>query len=320
MSANRRIPERIIFLLSGMLLLWFSCTRDFVVPDLENKTVTVIAPPDSFITTTVTLTFWWDEIRDAEKYNIQIVSPSFSSVQYLLVDSNLATNKFTYTLNPGTYGWRIKGFNSASSTAYTTYFLTIDSTSDLSSQVIVLASPANNYTTKNMNITFRWNTLYNASDYRFEIATPDFNGTQVISPVITTADSAQHTFTSEGNYEWRVRGENTSSVTPYTVYSLDIDTARPNAPVLVSPANNTILTDSVVTFYWDRGTVSGSAIQDTLFVYSDSLMATVAIEAYTSNTSFSDTLSAGKYFWRVRSVDAAGNISPYSNLNKVTIQ
>ena len=91
-------------------------------------------------------------------------------------------------------------------------------------------------------------------------------------------------------------------------------------PVLVSPNNNDILPDTTNTLYWDRGTITGSTIKDSLFIYSDTSMVNLVRGIYTANTSYSDSLGVSDYYWRVLSIDAAGNRSAYSPLRKFTIQ
>ena len=54
-----------------------SCT-DFVEKDISKKTVAILAPPDGYVTYSVTLTFWWQEIDGAENYSLQVVRPDFS--------------------------------------------------------------------------------------------------------------------------------------------------------------------------------------------------------------------------------------------------
>ena len=309
----------IICMLVAASMLW-ACKPDFIELDLSKSAVTLISPTDNLQTSTLTHTFWWYEVEGAMGYELQVVSPSFTSPATLVLDSTTISDQYTLALSPGEYEWQVRAYNASSTTAFTTYALTIDSTTNIAAQVMVLTAPANNLVANEMSMTFRWDTLYNADDYRFELATPDFNGTQVISPLTITGDSTVHVFTAEGTYEWRVRGQNQFSSTAYTTHALEIDTTRPNTPVLVAPANNALYPDTSNTLFWDRGVVTGSTIMDSLYIYADTNMTTLVQGVYTSNTSYTDSLGPGAFYWRVISIDAANNRSDYSALRKFTIQ
>jgi len=194
-----------IWFLCVTCILIYTCKPDFIEIDLSDKQVVLLSPSDNYQTSTLTQTFWWEYTEGALGYELQIVSPSFANTTQLILNISTDSTRFDYTLNPGSYEWRVRAYNGSSTTAYTTYSIKIDSTGSVSSQVLVLISPVDNIITNQMSHTFKWDTLYNADDYRFEIASPDFNGT-VVKTEISTGDSATYTFTSEGQYEWRVRG------------------------------------------------------------------------------------------------------------------
>ena len=302
------------------MLCLIGCKPDFIELDLSKNSVKVLSPPDNHNTSVMAVKFWWEKMEGANGYRLQLASPGFDNIQEYLLDTSLTDNSFLYSLEPGNYQWQLNAFNGSSASLSVTYSLSIDSSIDLSLQTIALTSPVNNSVTSNMNITFKWSTLYNADDYTLEVASPDFNGPPSITPVVTINDSSAQIFTQEGQYQWRVKGQNNTSNTPYTTYSFEIDTTAPNTPLLISPIANAVLTDSTISFFWDRGIVTGSSIFDSLYVYSDSLMTSLMIRTGTSSTSYMDTLSNGSYFWRVSSWDAADNYSGYSVLNKFTIQ
>lgn len=306
-----------------LLTLIYTCKLDFVAIDLTDQLPVLLAPQNGYQTSTLTHTFWWEELEGASGYEIQIVSPSFSNIQALVLDSNTTDNVYTFTLSPGSYEWRLRAYNGNSTTAYVAWALTIDNSPDISTQVMVLNSPVNNLATNQLAMNFYWQTIPNADDYRFELYTPDFNGTEVIPAEITINDSTSHLFTAEGDYAWRVRGQNDLSNTPYTTYTFEIDTAAPNIPDLSLPlANDTVPGSSSIDFSWDRGAVTGSSITDSLLIYSDTTFTNLIKGYSTTNTSLNDSITAGAgdYFWGVRSFDAAGNKSDYSLFRKIIIQ
>ena len=68
-----RISSFGIILTTLLAIKWMSCTRDIVEINLEGKYVAVIAPQENYVTTTLTHTFWWEELEGATGYELQIV-------------------------------------------------------------------------------------------------------------------------------------------------------------------------------------------------------------------------------------------------------
>lgn len=301
-------------------LLFVASCKDVFETDLENKQVSILAPSDSLVTTVATQTFWWEEVEGALEYNIQIVTPSFSAVQYLVLDSFTLDNTYTLTLTPGAYQWRVKALNGSSETEYTTYTLVVDTTSDLTSQIVVLQTPSDDVYLNTTSQTFTWNSLYSATEYKIQLASPDFSSTSNISlDTNIENNSLTYSVSEEGAYEWRVMAINTTSQSPFSSARwFYIDLTSPVAPTLLLPsANDTV--SNPFTLYWDHSADSGSPLTDTLYLYRDSLIDQEYKMAKLS-TNHSDSLGIGDYYWRVRSVDKAGNIGVYSELRKFIVE
>jgi hypothetical protein len=312
---NKTFVFIVFFICAGFLL---SC-EDIFEKNLKKENVEILAPTNGLESDISTITFWWNEVDGALGYSLQVVSPTFSSVSKLILDTNISKNKFTYSLIPGSYQWRVRAYNNSSETDYVTYSLTIDSTADITQQTIILVSPSDKDTTNQMSFTFRWDTIYNADDYRFEIWIPDFSGTNFLS-VTLEADNFNYTLV-EGAYEWGVRGQNSTTNTQYSKRTIYVDTTNPNTPALLTPTSNDTISDSLsLDFSWSRGTVTGSSIKDSLYIYTDQTMAIIKRQKYLNSTTYTDSLGIGNYWWRIRSIDAAGNYSSYSVLRKFTVQ
>jgi len=285
----------------------FAC-QDVIEMDISKRTVKLLSPAANIHTTTYTNTFWWEQTEGALEYQLQIAKPSFASIQQFILDTTIENNQFVYTLATGTYEWRIRALNGSSQTNYVSRILYVDSTSSLSGQTLVLASPVNNYITNITTNTFKWDALTGADDYRFQV------GTTV--DVVITADSFTYTL-GEGIYTWQVRGQNTSSNTLYSSRSITIDLTAPGSPTLISPLNGATqaITDTLV---WNR---DATAIGDSLYIYPDSLISAPVYNGYTTGTTYIFTgTSTQDYFWRVKSKDTAGNWSGFSVLRKFWVQ
>ncbi|MBI5541223.1 MAG: hypothetical protein HY951_14250 [Bacteroidia bacterium] len=304
-------------------VIFITSCKDIIEEDLTGKTITIISPTNNLQTTTLSQTFMWEEVLGATSYNLQIVDSSFLAINHMVADTNVKTNKFTFTLYPGTFQWRVKAINGNSETVYTTYSIKIDSTANLSGQQMVLISPTNSLATNQTTLQFKWYELYNATDYRFEIRTPDWNGSLAFNPQIVSGDYINITL-AEGSYVWGVQAQNGTSTSLFSTRALIVDITQPNTPTLTYPAtnatiNDSILTTSLLTFRWTRGANSGSTLKDSLFLSTDSVFSASGsvFKVLVTDTTYTYTMqTADTYFWRIKPIDAAGNIGTMSSWKK----
>lgn len=295
-----------------------SCTEVFV-DDIEDETVILISPQDSLVTYNNQHLFKWSEIEGAEKYNLQIAKPKFDSLEQLFLDTNLSATQYTFSLNPGKYQWAVKAYNSGYETEYSVYTLQVDSANDFSYLTIELTSPINNYATADTAIRLRWNNLSGADNYYYEICTPDWESEDAVLSGYTQNNYIDVVL-PPNNYDWGILAMDNFSQTetPYSVRSFIIDTLRPDYPLPSAPANkDTVnvndLPNSLVTFKWLRRSVLGSATKDSICIFSDSTLTQPVTQELTADTSFLYSFgSPGVYYWYVRSIDAAGNISNFN--------
>jgi hypothetical protein len=308
---------RITALLSLLALtaLASSCEHDFIEDDLSGISVSVIAPADNDTVQVASPLFWWHEIDGARSYRLQIVYPDFNAPQQLLYDSAIAGDRFNPALSPGyTYYWRIRPENGSSEGEWVTRRLTVDSTISLSTQNVVITTPAaNGYASASSSVAFSWNVLGAADYYRIEI----INTVTTATVVSTTLSTNTYLYTlAQGAYEFRVRAENASSFTAWSLRTFSVDQTAPVTPTLVAPADNSFYPSppSTLTFDWTSGT---DANIDSLFVSTDSTFTggnvlVLALSSAQGGYNWTGALSGTVYFWKVRSVDAAGNTSNYS--------
>ena len=309
----------IIILLMSLYLI--SC-KDIFEDDLSNLNVTLIAPADSVTIANPDITFLWDEVSGANQYQIQIVKPDFVQIQEVVVDSTISECKFTYTLIPGAYEWRVKALNTSSETQYAFGAFLVDTSVIITGQNVNLLSPGDNNALNNISIDFLWSELSNANDYRFEIRRNSWNGVTVYGPEITTDNNITVNL-NEGTYVWGVQAQNDYSSTTFSVWTLTIDTTKPLPPVVIYPLNNNTVYDSTlvsstITFSWNRVTDIGSSRSDSIIISTDSLLRYGRlVETVAVNSSYSFQLqNAGTYYWRLRPLDAAGNAGTPTNILK----
>jgi hypothetical protein len=304
------MKKQMLFIILSALAL--AGCRDLIETDLSKEHVFIVAPANNTTSSAYTQQFIWDEVEGADHYQLQLVKPDFSSIQQYVLDTNVRTTKFTYTLQPGTYQWRVRAVNGSSETDFTLSNLVIDSTLDLSGQLPVLISPADNYSSSVFSQSFSWQTMPNATNYIFQV----LSSGSIIHTESTTGLSASYTFAVEGAYQWRVFAQNATSGSGYSSRSITIDNSSPSAPVLLTPtANDTI--SNPVSLTWNSDL---SSVTDSIYIYADTNLTVLTIADISSTQSYTFSGTLGEdYFWRVRSKDAAGNWGPYSLRRKFIV-
>lgn len=311
---NMKKTALIIILLTG-IILW-ACKKDFIVEDISNKTITVNSPANNLATTTNLITFWWEAVDGAEKYNLQVVKPSFASATSLILDTSISVTRFNLSLQPGSYQWRIKAFNAGHSTAFQVFTLRIDSTTNLAGLFVNQLSPVNGAVTGNSIVTFNWSPVISATKYRLQINGGAIKDTLLANTSLTyTLPAASNATTA---YTWNVKAVNNTSESAFNTssYTLTVDLKPPVSPSLVRPASGTVVSDTAK-LVWSRNATD--AVYDSVYIGDDSLFTNIYQQIWTdqqklplSDLSLSPNTGSTYFWWKVRSFDAVGNHSSFS--------
>ncbi len=198
----------------------FSCEEIINVENISNDNVQILAPTNNAQLSDGAISFNWQGLSGADSYELQIATPNFASATQIVLDSTVNSNSFTKTLSAGAYEWRIRALNSAFATPYTANAFNI--VSDLTNETVQLTMPEDGATVAPGAISFSWEAVSGAENYRLEIATPDFESgnTQIVETVITGLSFNQ---TLEANtYKWRVKAMNAISETAYSEYNVTV--------------------------------------------------------------------------------------------------
>ena len=106
---------------------------------------------------------------------------------------------------------------------------------DISNEEVVLVAPLEGSTVNQDLVSFTWNQVYEATEYKVQVATPNFeNAAQVVVDTLVKVDS---TFIGtrisktlvNASYEWRVQALNSGYTTGYSISSFSVD--APDKPV-----------------------------------------------------------------------------------------
>lgn len=180
--------------------------------DLTNQQVQLINPQASFYTNNSLLTFSWATINAASHYNFELINVTAGNT---IIHQQYDLQQNTYTLptgiitNDAQYQWKVQAVNdeNETQTLFSSRNFYIDTTPPNPSQNI---SPLNNASLDiNDQINFEWSAptdtgvITSTINYTIQIASdPAFQN--VISNQSTSQPSYDFTFTSNGNYYWRV--------------------------------------------------------------------------------------------------------------------
>lgn len=103
----------------AILSLMLVACDDFLVKDISDNEVSIIAPSNNVTLNANKATLVWEPVDGAEEYHVVIVSPSFSEVIYHACDSITTDYKIEVSLPIGTYEWSVQATNSAYSSLKT---------------------------------------------------------------------------------------------------------------------------------------------------------------------------------------------------------
>ena len=325
-----------IFLLFSFIFVT-SCS-DIFVPDISNEKVSLITPINGYNSSSKAISFYWNALPDAISYNIQVVSPSFDSIINIVIDSTVTSARLSAILDRGQYEWNVVAINDAyNSTVSETYklYVAIDSSENLSNQVLNLLLPQNDIFTNNNNISFSWSSLTAAQNYNFQLGSQDFSS--LLFQRELTNNSVAYNILTDGTYYWRVRGENnnTNTFTPWSIRKIVLDRIPPSPPLLIAPTNGESIdiTQQNPDFRW---TSANDILADSIFIFANESRDTLIFEASTINRRLNlddfGSLPSRSYFWGVKSVDKAsyllasklydkaGNVSALSEIRKFNIK
>lgn len=94
---------------------------------------------------------------------------------------------------------------------------------DISSKTVRVLAPVHNSVLSITNINFTWDALPEAEQYQLQIATPTFEtATQILQDTTITITSYKKIL-GHGDYQWRIRAENSGYVTEYTTQKFTIE-------------------------------------------------------------------------------------------------
>ena len=189
---------------------------------------------------------------------------------------------------------------------------------DLSDKTISIVVPQNNTSTAIRNVHFKWKELESADNYTIEVVSPSFANIHYFNVDSTFANNEIFLNLVPGIYQWRVRGNNNSSNTEFSIpFSFTISSTSDltgQVVVLNSPRNANISNSlDPISFNWS----SVSQADDYDFILKDgndfSSGTTIQSNYDLTNTSVSASgLGEKTYVWGVRAKNNIPSLTNYS--------
>ena len=302
-----------------LLLLALTSCKEFLEPSLEHRSLSLLAPSEQLETNLYKQVFWWSALEDAIYYRLQVVSPNFNNISSLVLDTLVRGDKFTYSLEPGKYQWRVRAENGSSQSSYFSRSFEVFPSS-LSNQVLQILTPASGVLITDATVRYDWLKLFGATRYRLQVDTNSFaDSSKLVINTLTDNLSYIQQLQREGKYEFRARAENDSQVSKWsTLRSFIFDQTAPEKVVLSSPANKQRV--SLPTQLKWIGNTDVEKYEVSVYRTDSVTLITGYPVLQINNTA---TFSAGspgeQILWRIRGIDKAGNKGDYSNYFSFTI-
>jgi hypothetical protein len=279
---------------------------------------TLVTPASGDTNFAVNGSLIWRTVPYAETYRLQIATDG-AFANLLLNDSTLVDTAYapSFLLNCKTYYWRVLAKNVAGWSAYSSIWNFKVRTALADPPTLVY--PPNNQDSLSENVILRWNKGSICTQwYRYEISRNN-TFTDIVTSGQTTDTTMQITSLA-GNvyYYWHVMSVNYlgSSVASST-FQFHTTVAKPEQPVLLSPANGTTGLLNTVTLQWDSAAFSKSyklqVALDTGFtnlkVYDSSIVRESGVRPSRIVTGL---LNSTTYYWRAVGKNELGN-GPWSS-------
>jgi hypothetical protein len=299
----------------------YSETRTFTTGN-PPSVPTLTAPANNALTTDYSpFLNWSDSTPNLSHYELQIASDSaFATIVF--TQSNIPESEFDMlsNLTPNTkYYWRVRAYNSLghySAWSASRYFRT-------ALLPPVLVSPANSEFLLNKRPAFDWSDAAGATNYTIQVS-KNSTFTQLVVNKAATASAYTHTVDLLANtlYYWRVRANGTNGPSLWSDGRSFTTGNPPSIPVLVAPANNALTTNYTPLLDWKNSTLPiGTTFGHyEVQVDNNSDFSSLEVDADTSSGVITDSqfipisnlASNTKFYWRVRSVNDAGEHSAWS--------
>ncbi|MEQ8580626.1 MAG: hypothetical protein RIC30_13710 [Marinoscillum sp.] len=225
--------------------------------DISEEPVILMAPGDSAVVTTNSVTFWWEPVDGARSYEFHLVSPSFETAQSLVADSVSSSTRLTYQLNQGDYQWEVRAFNAGYATDYFYSSFKLDTLqqTDISSLAMTIRYPTDGSAVVGKTVTLWWEHVSGATGYDLRLVSPSFIDLQQVHLDTMIQTNKVELEIPSGSYEWELRGRNDVYFTGWSrqFFTLDSVKVKDLSETEISQIlpNGSLVIGDTVDFWWE---------------------------------------------------------------------
>jgi hypothetical protein len=219
------MSKHALFPLLVLLAVAVTSCDDILETDLSDDMVTLRLPADGITQSdSVAVSFWWEELEGASKYELQIVSPDNINPQSLVLDTLVTKTQFSVSLPAGQYQWCVRGVNSGYKTEFICRTIAITETApEPPKDVVALRLPANAVElTGPRTVNFSWDAYAGADEYNLLIESPGHQSPETFQLDSTLTRTQCAWELSPGKYEWCVKAIHDGAETDYACRSITI--------------------------------------------------------------------------------------------------
>jgi bacillolysin len=318
--AEGRYNWRVRAEVGGAWTDWMSAWTLTVTSKPPSRPV-LTTPANRLVTANDTLSFGWDAVLDAGgpfTYQIQIDNkPNFSSPEQDYLTGEGETTYDADALADGKYYWRVRALNSVGVAGKWSkrFFFTIDTTGPAAPSLVAPAS----YAATGNQPEFRWKKVRGAATYHLRISENENLNPEVLDvPGITGIVYTPSTPLLDDTYYWAVRSVDAlGNEGPWSdtwTFAANSALNPPDTPTLTSPTDGAVVTTKKADLEW-TSVVDAAEYQIQVDDKAD-FKTPVEDEFDPNEARQTQNLDDGKYYWRVRAINAdnvAGNWSaPWS--------
>jgi hypothetical protein len=292
---------------------------DLIVPSVP----VLVSPVDSLITNNPVITFTWyhayDNLSGISGYTLEYASDMLFSNP---VDTIVSDSWVTLTLTDSIYFWRAQAIDFAHNQSNWSQVRSFEIDSRAPAPP-VLITPINGIWLQSVDVLFNWSEVSEPQTPVWYILHLDTSPSFPLPIIDTTTHTSDTMVLNQARYFWKIRaydllGNQGVFCAPD---SFGIDYAIPSVPVLVVPANNAILTDTIISFVWLRATDNVSGIKHYQLQIADNSGFNNPFDTTLVDTFYLRHLQdSTDYYWRVKAVDRANNQSTFSDVRNFRIQ
>lgn len=305
------------FLTLPIFLLMGGCS-DVFEDDISEKQVEVLNPLSGFTTTDNLVLFWWNDLEGVNSYNIQIVKGSFQNPEAFIFDSLTENTKLNIPLNTGSYSFRVRGENVGYSSLWNEQSFQVISTSDLSNKTIVFQDGLDTTYSNLSNFQVNWFPIDSIDYYQVKLNLVS-NAVVNFLNDSTSNNSFSIQLEDEGLFSISVKAVNEKSETAFSTKYFYYDETSPESANLINPISGKVLGDSSFTFKWTRDLSNNlTGETDSIWISTSNTFQNMIRRDVANSFSYRDSLGKGQFYWRIKTMDQAGNKS-YSDVENFLV-